>query len=144
MELQHVLKKILALSHGPPSVIVNCFQTGYSDSLGTTPARVGCRVVKASRSSIEGLTGHNVNFSACTDCGAVSGCFGVLGDVTTPFQFEPDDPRSILLQSLITETENGAQWGQQGCADARVIGMINVHRCMKMSETHTRCFCCGL
>lgn len=145
-KMDHVLKQIVVLSQGPVSVIVNCFQMGYSDSLGTTPARVGCRVVEASPSSIEGLTGHNVNFSACTECGAVSGCTGVMGAVTTPFQFQPDDPRAILLQSIITETENGAHWGQQGCAHARVIGMINVHRCLKMSETGspgTRCFRCG-
>lgn len=106
------------------------------------PARCGSRVVEASPESVVGLTQQPVHFAACTTCGAVSVGLGVPGDVMTHMSLQPEDPRSRLLLSILTETENNGQWGRGLGGPARVVGMINVHGAAKMSETGCTCFNC--
>lgn len=143
--MEGIVQDIIDMGHGMVSVVVNCFQFSSmsgNDATRWIPARFGSRVVEASPESVVGLTEQPVRFAACTMCGAVSASLGFPGDVVSHLSLQPDDPRSELLLSIITETENHRAWGKTMDGPARVVGMINVHGAAKMSETGSACFNC--
>ena len=135
---------IASLADGLVSVVVTCFQMqAFGPSGQNVPARVGTRVVEASMASISGLTDKPVHFASCDECRAVSGFLGVAGDDCQSFQFVPGDPRAKLL-CQITESDSREGWAKPMVAPARVVGLINVHCAIKMSErARGTCFHCG-
>lgn len=121
--MDDIVNQIVGMSHGVVSVVVNSFQFSSmpgNDPARWIPARCGSRIVEASEESIIGLTQGNVHFCACTVCGAVSVGIGIVGDDMVHMSLEPNDPRSRLLLNIITETENGGQWGEPMNEPARV------------------------
>lgn len=144
--MEGIVNQIIDLSHGPISVVVNCFQMTYqpgNDPSRWISARYGSRVVEASVESIEGLTQKPVHFSACTNCGAVNVIVGIIGDDNaTHMSLLPEDPRAKLLSFIISETDNHGQWDRCLESPVRVVGMVKVHGATKMSETGSMCFNC--
>ena len=144
--MDQITEAIVHMAHGPVSVVISSYQMAHFDSNVYVPARIGCRVVEASPESLVGLTADPVSFTCCDHCGACNVTTGTIGtDDAVRVQLVPDDPRSILLATIISETENGRQWGRQMTSPARVSAIINVHRAVKRSETSRAsvCFNCN-
>lgn len=84
------------------------------------------------------MTREPIHFVSCDVCHAVSVHIGILGNhLGEPMRLSPDDPRAKLL-CQITDPRN-KQWGKPMDAPARVIGLVNVHGAMTVSESRSSC-----